>query len=185
MQVGAQFDAIPANPKRTDAQKDENSSYQEYMFVQPPLPELPVSKPSEYDTKRSKESKQSGYNSVKNSKESQSIVGALSGEKRKKRNGTPSKRSVQFSMVDSSNKKSKKNLVTEASPKRDSGYEFPDFTIDSPKTNVNTSLKLMMNEQNFVSGDRDFNHVHLEDVLGARSLPISLMDEDIESNLES
>jgi hypothetical protein len=88
-------------------------------------------------------------------------------------------------MVNSSNKKSKNQHITEASPKRYSGYEFPDFTIDSPKTNVNTSMKLMMNEHNFVSGDREFNHVMLDDVLGARSLPISLLDEDIESNLES
>ena len=84
-------------------------------------------------------------------------------------------------MVNSSNKKSKNEFTAEASPKRYSGYEFPDFTIDSPKTNVNTSMKLMMNEQNFVSGDREFNHVLLDDVLGARSLPISLMDEEIET----
>lgn len=138
---------------------------------------------SEFETKRSKNSKTSNIPSIKNSKETSSIVGGFSAEKPRRK--TPSKRSVQFSMRNSSNKKSKDNLGIGYSGKKHSRYEFPDFTIDSPKTNVNTDSKLLMEGDNYTSESRKFHHVQLEDVLGARSLPISLMDEEIESNLGS
>lgn len=62
-------------------------------------------------------------------------------------------------MMNSSNKKSKMNINIGNSAKKYSRYDFPDFTIDSPKTNVNTSSKIMMNGEQFDSDEREFKHV--------------------------
>ena len=101
---------------------------------------------------------------------------------------TPSKQyygSNKSSCFNTSEKKRKKRDSTTAGGPMEGvpscSVDFPDFTLDSPQSYVNLTSGVDENVSHSV--DRPMNHIELDDLMDAKSLPISILSLKNESTL--